>query len=108
MEEFLSHTDVFSWAWLDEWDRRDGKGGDKTLYNKEVFDELQKNGVKIALVTADLHFTTPGQLGGGDHEDGEGNRLEARNREIVALRPDAICTDHPDRVRMLIDEIIGK
>jgi hypothetical protein len=102
MEEFLSHADIFSWAWLDEWDRRDGTGGDKTLYNKETFNKLRKNGMKIALVTPELHLTTPGQLGGGDHEDGEGERLDSRNREIVMLVPDALCTDHPDRIKALL------
>jgi hypothetical protein len=103
LEEIIANKAIFSWAWGDEWDRRDGKGGDKTLYNAEVFGKLREHGIKIALVTTELHYTTPGQLGGGDHEDGAEPRLTARNKEIIALRPDAMCTDHPDKVRALAE-----
>lgn len=101
--EVLAHADLFSWAWLDEWDRVDGAGGEKELYTPETFAALRKAGLRIAVITPELHRTSPALAGGESHSDArdEGS-LSSRVREIIALQPDAICTDHPDAVRQLI------
>lgn len=93
---------LFDWVWLDEWDRKDKDGKDKRLYTKEVFDKLRAVGYKIALVTPELHGTSPGLLGGEAHSDAKDKQtLFARIKEIISLNPDAICTDHPDEVMLL-------
>ena len=98
--DIIAHKDLFSWAWLDEWDLADKDGGNKVLYTKEVFDRLRANGIRIALVTPEMHAKSPGLLGGEAHPDGKDHdTLVRRLREIVALRPDAICTDWPDLVK---------
>ncbi|MDO8591179.1 MAG: glycerophosphodiester phosphodiesterase family protein [bacterium] len=102
IEEVIKNRDIYDWVWLDEWDRTDKDGGTKSLYNKETFERLRSTGFKIALVTPELHATSPGLLGGEAHQDAATKAvLERRFKEIVALHPDAICTDHPDKVKSL-------
>ncbi|MDE2025554.1 MAG: hypothetical protein KGJ07_03605 [Patescibacteria group bacterium] len=88
---------LYDWVWLDEWDLADENNGKKTLYNKAVFETLKHAGFKIALVTPELHGTSPGLLGGEAHEDAASKeRLFERIQEIIDLKPDAICTDYPN------------
>ncbi len=102
--DIVNMSDVFSWAWLDEWDLAAPNGGKKKLLTKETFKALRKSGISIALVTPELHAKSPGLLGGEAHEDGvDSIRLIARFEEIAVLKPDAVCTDHPDIWRSLVD-----
>lgn len=90
---------LYQWAWLDEWDRFDRHGQDKKFYEQSVFERLRKCGLKIALVTPELHATSPGLLGGEAHRDGLSKSvLLARIEEILCLSPDALCTDYPEEV----------
>ena len=102
IEEAIENKDLFDWVWLDEWDLTDKDGGVKSLYNKENFELLRKNNLKIALVTPELHATSPGLLGGESHQDAKDHQtLVKRLHEIITLKPDAICTDWPDLVTSL-------
>ncbi len=103
LHEALSRRDLFDWVWLDEWDRSDLGGGTKKLYARETFTRFRKAGFKIALVTPELHATSPHLLGGEAHQDAA-TKTELRRRfeEIIALRPDAVCTDYPDFVWDLV------
>ncbi len=93
---------IYDWVWLDEWDRIDENGQDKKLYTKEVFLKLKNIGYKIALVTPELHGTSPGLLGGEAHSDAKNKEsLFKRINEIIELNPDAICTDYPEEVRKI-------
>lgn len=97
VEEAIKYRDTYDWVWLDEWDRKDSGGKQKALYTRETFDTLRSAGFHIALVTPELHGTSPGLLGGETHEDSSSlPRLTERLAEIITLRPDAICTDYPD------------
>lgn len=90
---------LYDWVWLDEWGRTDERGKTKKLCTKEVFDKLRNLGYKIALVTPELHATSPGLLGGESHQDAKDSQtLFARIKEILCLSPDAICTDYPKEV----------
>lgn len=90
---------LYDWVWLDEWGRTDEGGKTKKLYTKEVFDKLKTFGYKIALVTPELHATSPGLLGGEFHQDAKDSQtFFARIKEIISLNPDAICTDYPKEV----------
>ena len=103
VEDILAHPGLFDWVWLDEWDLTDKDGGEKRLHTKEVYDAFRAAGIKIALVTPELHGTSPGLLGGEAHPDAtDMEKLQERLKEIVALRPDAMCTDYPDLVRDLV------
>ena len=103
LDELVKNKNLFSWAWLDEWDRTNKDEKIKSLYNKETFDKLRKEKIKIALVTPELHTTSPGLLGGESHQDARSREtLNKRLVEIVKLKPDAICTDYPDHVSQLI------
>lgn len=85
------------WVWLDEWDLADEGGEQKNLYNREVFDKMRAAGAKIALVTPELHGTSPGLYGGESHPNSKDKKtLFKRIREILELKPDAVCTDYPE------------
>ncbi|MBM3261444.1 hypothetical protein FJY93_03425 [Candidatus Kaiserbacteria bacterium] len=103
VDETLSHRDLFDWVWLDEWDLNDKDGNTKKLYTGETFEIFRTAGMKIALVTPELHGTSPGLLGGEAHPDAASrDTLLKRLDEIIALKPDAICTDFPDHAKDLI------
>jgi glycerophosphoryl diester phosphodiesterase len=102
LSEVIDNRDVFDWVWLDEWDLSDKDGGQKSLYSEETFKIARDAGLKIALVTPELHGTSPGLLGGEAHPDaGNREKLNKRLKEIFELRPDAMCTDYPDYVKNL-------
>lgn len=102
VDEIIALRSVYDWAWLDEWDLADSAGGEKRFYTQETFACLRENGFKVALVTPELHASSPGLLGGESHRDGiDQERLRRRFQEIVDLYPDLICTDYPDTVQVL-------
>lgn len=103
VEEMLMHRNLFDGVWLDEWDLVDKHGGIKKFYTQELFEVFRNAGLWIGLVTPELHGTSPGLLGGEAHQDAKSfETLSLRLQEIVALKPDAICTDYPDYVRDLV------
>jgi len=103
IEEAIKNRSLFEWVWLDEWDRSARYGRTKKLYSVYNFNKLRKYGFKIALVSPELHKTSPGLLGGESHQDAKDYKtLFKRMEEIVALEPDAICTDWPDYIKHLI------
>lgn len=102
IETVLAHRDLFDWVWLDEWDLADENGKEKKLYEKVTFDRLHTAGLKIALVTPELHGTSPGLLGGEAHPSARNiNTLQKRLKEIIGLGSDAVCTDYPDLARSI-------
>lgn len=102
IKEVLNNKSLFSWVWLDEWDLADENNGIKKFYTSETLETLKNNGLKIALVTPELHGTSPGLLGGEAHPDAVKYRLSARIKEIISLKPDALCTDYPEEVKNII------
>ena len=105
VEEAIANRDLFDWVWLDEWDLDDEKGKKKSLYNEQVFRTLREAGLKIAVVSPELHGSSPGLLGGEAHPDAQTHdRLMKRIEEIITMKPDAICTDYPDEVRALAEK----
>lgn len=111
LEQFISKKKLYSWAWLDEWDLSDMRADGtintrgKELYTPAVFNALRKQGIKIALVTPELHATSPGLLGREAHPHASTReRLFKRITEILNLHPDAICTDYPEEVRKMLQE----
>lgn len=102
-DDIKDRRDIFDWVWLDEWDLSDAGGKEKKLYTLELFAQLRDRGFKIGLVTPELHGTSPALLGGESHPDALNHeKLFKRIEEIVALGPDLVCTDYPDRVAALI------
>lgn len=103
-EEILLRRDLFDWVTLDEWDRARANGEEKALYTAETFKQLRSAGFKICVISPELHATSPGLLGGEAHPDAKDHAtLIARIKEILALSPDAICTDYPDEVQSLLN-----
>jgi hypothetical protein len=95
IKEMATYRDIYDWAWLDEWNRTD-ENGTKALYTTETFTTLRALGYKLALVSPELHATSPKLSGGESHQDAANfESLKARWDEVAALKPDAICTDYP-------------
>jgi glycerophosphoryl diester phosphodiesterase len=94
--EFLAKKTLYTWAWLDEWDRVSLTEPAKALYTSELVDRLHKNGVKVAMISPELH-----KIEG--HQDAESLKtLNRRWREMLSLKPEAICTDYPARLSALL------
>ncbi len=107
VEETLENKNLFSAVWLDEWDLTDENNKLKKLYTAEIFKIFHDSELKIGLVTPELHNTSPNLLGGEKHPDAKTfESLTIRLKEIIALNPDMVCTDHPDTVKYLITEKI--
>ncbi len=103
IEEVLANKELFTCVWLDEWDLTDRDGSQKKFYTAEVFNIFKTASLKIALVTPELHGTSPGLLGGEAHPEASSEKLFARLTEIITLQPDALCTDHPQELQALIE-----
>jgi len=100
--DMKDYTDIFDWVWLDEWDRTDEASGKKALYTQETFSQLRELGYKIAVISPELHATSPKLLGGESHQDAsDRTTLGTRWNELALLTPDAICTDYPHYVSTL-------
>jgi hypothetical protein len=108
LDDILSNKDLYSSAWLDEWDLTDKNSGIKKLYTKEIFENLRAEGFRIAVISPELHAKSPWLLGGEAHPDGKNKELLIKRlKEILSLRPDAICTDWPDLVKTQVISQIG-
>ena len=70
LRESLEFQSRAGWAWLDEWDLKD-QNGSKDFYSQEVVDSFKSKGMKVAVVSPELHATSPGLLGGEAHEPGK-------------------------------------
>lgn len=105
IDEVIKNRDLFDWVWLDEWDLTNENNSIKTLYNENNFNILKNHDFKIALVSPELHATSPNLLGGEVHQSAKNIRtLKARVKEIIELEPNAICTDYPDMAQKLITQ----
>ena len=93
---------IYDWCWLDEWDTLNEGKGEKLFYTKDNFNKLKQEGYKIALVTPELHSSSPGLLGGESHKHARNKEiLFQRITKILELKPDAICTDYPEEVKRI-------
>ena len=105
VEDALNHKELCDWVWLDEWDLFGPGNSQKKFYTHDTFSSLRNAGYKIALVTPELHSTSPGLLGGESHPDASSKgKLFTRIKEIITFSPDAICTDYPEEVKKVVTE----
>ncbi|GEM_PF-1022607 len=94
-EQVLDNRDFYSWVWLDEWDTLDVDNGQKTFVNSESINLFRNAGFKVAVVSPELHASSPALLGGEAHKDGvDEHRLVRRWQQWARLGLDALCTDH--------------
>lgn len=95
-DDFLNMRSVYDWAWLDEWDRLDENWLTKALYVRDSFLSLRSRWFQIAVVSPELHASSPWLYGGESHQDCVDHlSLEKRILEISMLSPDFFCTDYP-------------
>jgi hypothetical protein len=94
LNELLTHSELYRWAWLEEWDRIGGDGQSKAWFELCASD-LRDMGMKLAIASPELHAND-------GHPDGtELSRVENRWRGILACKPDAVCTTYPARLSWL-------
>ena len=106
IETALKNMDLFDWVWLDEWDKINKNGNIKKFYTKELFKKIRAKGLKIGLITPELHSSSPSLLGSEKHQDADDKKiLFDRIREIIKLKPDIICTDYPNEIREMTKKI---
>lgn len=98
----LKSEGLINGVWGDEWDTAGEKGTTKQLYAPEFFEKMHNAGLWVALVTPELHGTSPGLYGGESHADAKDfDTLMARIKEIKAAGADYFCTDYPEAVAQL-------
>ncbi len=98
----LKNEGVIDGVWGDEWDTQGENGSGKQFYTKENFDRLHEVGLFIALVTPELHGTSPGLYGGESHADAKDTEtLFRRIRQVKLAGGDYFCTDYPQEVAEL-------
>ncbi len=99
IESLEKYTSLFDWAWLDEWDRKDYSGGEKELYNEENIKHIKDLGLLVAIVSPELHATSPVPQSTEKHPDGISTEAVFKRLEkILKIKPDAICTDYAEQI----------
>lgn len=89
-------------VWGDEWDTAGENGTTKLFYTPENFAKLHEAGLFVALVTPELHGTSPGLYGGESHADAKDvSTLMERIKQIKSAGADYFCTDYPEEVAKL-------
>ncbi len=98
----LKKEGLIDGVWGDEWDTKDENGKYKKFYTKENFEKLHEEELFIAIVTPELHGTSPGIYGGELHSDSKDlDTLLRRIKEIKNEGADYLCTDYPEEVSRL-------
>lgn len=98
VEQVKQLRHLFEWVWLDEWDLKGENNKSKKLYSVALVKDLRALGFKVALVSPELHATSPGITTRENHPDAcNKNRFS----ELIKLMPDAICTDYPTHLSAL-------
>jgi glycerophosphoryl diester phosphodiesterase len=98
----LKQEGLIDGVWGDEWDTVGENGTSKQFYTTDNFDRLHDAGLFIALVTPELHGTSPGLYGGESHADARDTKtLFTRIKQIEEAGADYFCTDYPEEVTTL-------
>lgn len=95
IDEVIEQGEIYTWVWLDEWDTQDLLGETKSLVTRETIKLLREKGFKIAVVSPELHATSPALYGDGIHETGANPKLLKNYwMRLGDLDIDLLCTDH--------------
>lgn len=98
----LKQKGLINGVWGDEWDTIGINGKTKQLYTPDFFDRVHDAGMFAALVTPELHGTSPHLLGGESHSDAKDvPTLMERIKQIKDAGADYFCTDYPEEVAKL-------
>ncbi len=98
----LKQQGLIDGVWGDEWDTIGENGVMKQFYTPENFEQLHAAGLFIAVVTPELHGTSPGLYGGESHADAKDTKtLFARIQQIREAGADYFCTNYPEEVAQL-------
>jgi hypothetical protein len=105
IDEVIEQCETYTWVWLDEWDIRDPLGETKSLVTRKTVELLRMNGFKIAVVSPELHATSPALYGDGIHEVGANPELlKSYWMELADMDIDLLCTDHASWLSSYMNE----
>jgi hypothetical protein len=100
IDEVIEQSAIYTWVWLDEWDTLDAFGKTKSLVTRNTIKLLRETGFKIAVVSPELHATSPALSGDGIHEVGiNPELLKSYWIELGDLNIDLLCTDHASWIK---------
>ncbi len=97
---FAEFPKLYSWAWIDEWDMAWDAGSDaKPFVTNELLKRLRSLEIKSAIVSPELHATSPHLLGAECHPDGIDishviNRFLKLDKNLF----DVWCTDYSTEI----------
>lgn len=95
IDEVIEQGEIYTWVWLDEWDTQDPLGEAKSLVTRKTIKLLREKGFKIAVVSPELHATSPALYGDGIHEIGANPELlKSYWMDLADMDIDLLCTDH--------------
>ena len=105
IDEVIEQREVYNWVWLDEWDIRNPLGETKSLVTRKIIKLLRANGFKIAVVSPELHATSPALYGNGIHEIGANpEMLKSYWMDLADIDIDLLCTDHASWISSYMNE----
>jgi Glycerophosphoryl diester phosphodiesterase family len=100
IESLEKYKNIFDWVWLDEWDKKDYSGKEKELYSEENIKRIKDLGILVAIVSPELHATSPVLQSTEKHPDGVSIEATlARLEKVLKIKPDAICTDYAEQIK---------
>ncbi len=100
IESLEKYKNLFDWVWLDEWDKKDYSGVEKELYNEENIKHIKDLGFLVAIVSPELHATSPMLQSTEKHPDGINiETVFKRLEKVLKIKPDAICTDYAEQIK---------
>jgi glycerophosphoryl diester phosphodiesterase len=105
ISELIEYKEIYSWAWLDEWDLKAPNNTNKNLVNAKNITILKDNNLKIAAVSPELHATSPHLLAGESHEYGNNKMLLKKCwNEWDQFNIDALCTDYATSLKLMLSK----
>jgi len=105
IDEVVEQSESYTWVWLDEWDMRNPLGETKSLVTRKTIKLLRANGFKIAVVSPELHATSPALYGDGMHEVGANPELlKSYWMDLADMDIDLLCTDHASWLSSYMNE----
>lgn len=105
IDQVVEQSESYSWVWLDEWDIRNPLGGTKSLVTRKTIKFLRENSFKIAVVSPELHATSPALYGDSIHEIGANPELlKSYWMDLADIDIDLLCTDHASWISTYMNE----
>lgn len=103
LNEIISYKDLYNWAWMDEWDTKHDTNPNKSFVNENNISLLKNNSFNVAVVSPELHGSSPGLLANEEHQSSK-NILSLKEKwtEWAMFEIEAICSDYANEIRNML------